>query len=343
MRSLRSWIIGLMGITLLAAVVSAGLAHPSAPWAGGLALLTRGVVYLGIVGAVCRTGRRRAWWLGFFCFGWTYLHARRYVWFEGDLPTTTLLKMLGPVLGVPTMDDEFAAGPEAPVTAFYLIGHSLWSLVAAVAGGFLAQTLHAAASAIRTEATGDRTQPAIAKAGGTLVAPCVAMLFGLACVGALAVVVARLNHGIWAGAIYLLTWWLLGLAALGALVGHGRRRQFWFGAAFFGLAFLFVNFGQPPFADRESRLHIPTTAFLEAIRPRFQTLVAALSKDSPSPASQNARIRWALEQRLPMRFSKGSTLADVIQFVQQGIRAVPTATRFPFTSTQSACKRPRRP
>ena len=283
-------------------------------------LLTRGLVYLGIVGAVCRTGAKRAWWLGFLSFGWTYLHAHHYYGSDAELPTTTVLTMLGPVIGVPTMEEELAAGETARVEAFYSIGDSLWTVVAALTGGFLAQTLYAAAAAARTEGTGDGTQPARPMARNALLAPCVAMLVGLASIAAITVGGARLTHGIWAGATYLLTWWLLGLAALGALVGRGRRRQFWFGAAFFGMGFLFLSFSQPPFADRESRLHVPTVAFLEAIRPRFQTLVAVLSGEARSAAPQNARIRWALAQRPTMRFSKETTLADVIQFLKQAMR-----------------------
>jgi hypothetical protein len=72
MRSLRFSIAGLMGAVLLAAIGSAGLANPSAPWAGTLSLLTRGLLCLAVVGAVCRSGAERAWWLGFASFGWIY-------------------------------------------------------------------------------------------------------------------------------------------------------------------------------------------------------------------------------------------------------------------------------
>ena len=87
MRSLRFSIGGLMGAVLLAAIASAGLAHPSASWAGVIDLLTRGMLCLAVVGAVCRTGAERAsylltWWL----IGLTALGAlcakgrRREVW-----------------------------------------------------------------------------------------------------------------------------------------------------------------------------------------------------------------------------------------------------------------------
>ena len=72
MRSFRFSIAALMWVVLLAAIASAGLAYPSTHWAGVAALLTRGMLCLALVGAVCRTGARRAWWLGFFVFGWAY-------------------------------------------------------------------------------------------------------------------------------------------------------------------------------------------------------------------------------------------------------------------------------
>ena len=43
------------------------------PWSGILSLLTRSVLCLAVVGAVCRTGNERVWWLGFATFGWVYL------------------------------------------------------------------------------------------------------------------------------------------------------------------------------------------------------------------------------------------------------------------------------
>jgi hypothetical protein len=77
------------------------------------------------------------------------------------------------------MEGESAASEKALVAAFYSIGHSLWALVSAVAGGFLLQALYVAAVAERTEATSDSAQPARQMARRTLVAPCVAMLLGL--------------------------------------------------------------------------------------------------------------------------------------------------------------------
>ena len=54
MRSFRFSIAGLMGLVLLAAIGAAGLANPSGPWAGILALLARAVLCLALVGAVGR-------------------------------------------------------------------------------------------------------------------------------------------------------------------------------------------------------------------------------------------------------------------------------------------------
>ncbi len=72
MRSLRFSIAGLMGVVLLAAIAAAGVAHPTGPWAGAISLLTHGVICLAIVGAICRSGAERVWWLGFASFGWMY-------------------------------------------------------------------------------------------------------------------------------------------------------------------------------------------------------------------------------------------------------------------------------
>ena len=36
-------------------------------------LLTCGILALGVVGAICRRGAERVWWLGFSIFGWGYM------------------------------------------------------------------------------------------------------------------------------------------------------------------------------------------------------------------------------------------------------------------------------
>ena len=77
---------------------------------------------------------------------------------------------------------------------------------------FLPRPFAAAAAAARTlETTGDGTQPARPMARNALPrARAWAMLVGLASIVAVAVGKARLTRaGIWAGATYLLTWWLL--------------------------------------------------------------------------------------------------------------------------------------
>ena len=50
---------------------------------------------------------------------------------------------------------------------------------------------------------------------------------------------------IWAGAIFMLTCGLLGLALLGAVFSRGRDRETWLGAALFGFGYLFLTFGWP--------------------------------------------------------------------------------------------------
>ena len=47
-----------------------------------------------------------------------------------------------------------------------------------------------------------------------------------------------MEPGIWAGATYLLTWWLLSLSAVGALFPMGGAAEFWLGATVLGTIFL---------------------------------------------------------------------------------------------------------
>ncbi len=68
----RFSIAGLMVVVLVCLVGFAALHSGSATWAGGLYLLTYGVLTLAVVGAVCRGASERAWWLGFALFGLGY-------------------------------------------------------------------------------------------------------------------------------------------------------------------------------------------------------------------------------------------------------------------------------
>ena len=141
MRSFRFSIARLMWVVLLAAIASAGLAYPSTHWAGIVVLLTRGVLCLALVGSVCRTGAKRAWWLGFFAFGWAYLgvsHAD--AWSPNPtLPTDALLNVLARLIGVSPTGVRLPPRQEAMAIMFSAIGQSFWVLAAAVIGGFLAR------------------------------------------------------------------------------------------------------------------------------------------------------------------------------------------------------------
>ena len=62
----------------------------------------------------------------------------------------------------------------------------------------------------------------------------VILLLGLVLIASIAVACARLDARFWAGSTYLLTWWLLGLTASGAVFGRGRGREVWLGATLLG-------------------------------------------------------------------------------------------------------------
>lgn len=96
-RTPRFTIAGLMVIILAVSLGLAALRTASATWAGGLYLLTYGVLVLAIVGAICRGPSERGWWLGFALFGLAYM--KRGYW-QGygavELPTTALLNFMRP-------------------------------------------------------------------------------------------------------------------------------------------------------------------------------------------------------------------------------------------------------
>ncbi len=313
MRSLRFSIAGLMGVVLLAAIVLAALATHSQSWVVVVALVTRGVLCLALVGAFCRTGAERTWWLGFVSFGWIYLGLPFHFYeFSQGLPTQIILEMLGAIAGVP-VDSEAQR-------SLFLIAHHVCTLLAAVLGGFLAIALFGGAAS-RPEVSTGSLHPAGQAPRRWWALPSVVLLLGLVLIASMAIACARLDARFWVGSTYLLTWWLLGLTALGALFAHGRRREVWLGAALLGTGFMTVVFDRSPFDEHNPRFFLlPSIQFLEAIRPHFETVVGGFATDPDSVGATQTRIHRALSKRVRMRFPDETTLEEILKYIQEVTR-----------------------
>ena len=90
----RFTILGLMGLVLGMAVAIAALRNADDYWAGGLMLVTAGLIGMATLGAFYHSGRRRAGRLGFVVFGGGYF-ALAFLGLSDQnlakLPTTRLL------------------------------------------------------------------------------------------------------------------------------------------------------------------------------------------------------------------------------------------------------------
>jgi hypothetical protein len=102
MRFTRFSIAGLLGAAGLCAFGLACLLQASTPWAGATYSLTLGFLTVALVGVACRTGERRAFWVGFAICGWIYMMLATGPWIRnlvGDrLATTRLLDWAYPRL-----------------------------------------------------------------------------------------------------------------------------------------------------------------------------------------------------------------------------------------------------
>lgn len=63
----------LMSAVLVCAIAAAALRSGSENWASALVFVTVGILAVSLLGALERTGNRRAYWRGFALFGWGYL------------------------------------------------------------------------------------------------------------------------------------------------------------------------------------------------------------------------------------------------------------------------------
>jgi hypothetical protein len=88
MRLPRYTIRSLLGVVLFVAIAAAALRASTDAWDGCLLGLTSLILPTAILLAVHRSDRRRAFWLGFALFGWTYLIASLIPPIGSRLPTT---------------------------------------------------------------------------------------------------------------------------------------------------------------------------------------------------------------------------------------------------------------
>jgi hypothetical protein len=221
-------------------------------------------------------------------------------------------------MGVPF--DKNAGSPVNDLQrSFYQIGHSLWSLIFAMIGGLVGWGLFGATNN-RAEEAGAGSQPAAHGPAKWWVVPSLILLAGSVLISSISLACARLAPGLWAGSTYLLTWWILGLTALGALFGRGRRREFWLGATFFGVGFLLLVFSREPYDAHEPQSNLPTVRFLEALRPQLGNVLSRIYADTESEAVRNTHILTILERRVPMPFPQATSLERVLTYLRDATR-----------------------
>ena len=311
MRGLRFSIAGLMAAVLAAAIAFAALRSGSQAWSGGLFLATQASLGLALVGAFCRRGEKRAWWIGFALFGWLYLTGS----FASDdhrprLPTQLLLdEIYARVRGEPV-----GSWPEAAVRegVSFQIWHCLWTLLAAAFGGSFARTLFASVATRQNKTlVADRAVTTTGRNRWTGFP--VLSITSLE----LAVLVAFggkvLPSGLWAVLTFILTAWLLGLFALWARFGHGMQRDFGLGAAILGTGFLIAAFSH--FEKVQLRV-LPTVVLLDEIRPWLPAVMSGYPAGWDSRTAENARVYSALERIVRIHVVDETLLEDVLKLIQ---------------------------
>lgn len=126
MRKIRFTIGGLMAVVLVLAIGFAALRNANETWSGVMTLATYGALGVAILGIVFRKGAQRAWWLGFFVFGWGFLCVAPHLssWSTRRPPTLALLEWLRTKSGgQPGPPNSFAA----EAFLFSNIAHCLWA------------------------------------------------------------------------------------------------------------------------------------------------------------------------------------------------------------------------
>jgi hypothetical protein len=109
---------------------------------------------------------------------------------------------------------------------------------------------------------------------------------------------------------------LVGLAALGAVFGRGRRREAWIGASTFGFGYLFLTFGPLLTPD------LPTNHFLNAVfRPSYPPMSIDRSGDDFSDDEDSRRIRKVLDEPISIHYPNDTSLKKVLDHIKQTTHA----------------------
>lgn len=310
----RFSIAGLMGFVVIAAIAFAAIRNGNEVWAGLMMLITGAVLILAVIGAICRSGRDRAWWLGFSLFGWAY-----FLWSASDFNDLTAL----PPVSIPQfLDNQLRAGPGALLSdrfsdrfpaAVWDVGRWLWCLCLAFMGGTIARLVFG-----RSREVLRASEPDIpARSVPRLRRPHTFAVIALSAIYAAAMIMveARITSpGLVAGLVFLLTVGLLGAATFAAIYASRTRRSAWIGAALFGGGYLILAFIQAD--DWNLSPGFPMSRLLNALRQSELRVLTASHLSTSIAERNNQRIFEALGTPLEMSFPIETPIEDVLKYVR---------------------------
>jgi hypothetical protein len=317
----RVSIASLMAVVLIVSFSLAALRSYSMYWANAVLLVSCGILSVGVVGIACGGTSGRAWWAGFSVFGWGYMFLTIWLepWRLGGIwsPILGLASSVTTALGVqrPQRGTGFFDFGEdwSPPPAGAIIAQALASLVFAMMGGTLCHFLFAGPTAPLIRPTDEaRTESRRHRRTALIVG-----LTAIVLVAVAAVTAARKAPGTTAGAIFLLTWGLLVLAALRAGLNRGSTRARWLGAALFGAGYLLLVSGHredltwPQYTSNE---------LLNAARPWLPAIPTERRPGSDSVATANERILKSLEWKIPIHCAEPTPLTDVLASIKSELR-----------------------
>ena len=263
-----------------------------------------------LIGAICRRGETRAWWLGFAAFGWVYMGSAFAPYQEWPkLPTQVLLdELVARLYGENTRHDGFWDIHRPVFLHLALPLDSARRRLRWLLGTHSIRHHGARATENTARSHAEGRGPSYRWTGlfllymGGLVLPSFVLFSG-----------KGLPLGLWAGLTFFCHLVAARAFRSASVLWQSERAGLLAREPLWRACFLIVAFAR---FNKDPWPMSPTVELLDDLRPWLPPVLSVYPAGWDSRTAQNARVNEALERKVKMPFDQETALEDVIKHIQ---------------------------